>query len=92
MRFASLGSGSEGNALLIECGQHWEQAAEGRPTDHQLLLNAAEVLIHPMGQFDEAIALCVLFRREVPRDPDAELLNAEAPQWTRCWVIACDPI
>jgi tetratricopeptide (TPR) repeat protein len=51
-----------------EALEHYKQALALDETYFEAMLNAAEVLMHPLGEWDEAIAMC----------------ERSSSKWTRC--------
>lgn len=60
----------------LVAAKHWEQAAEGRPTDHQLLLNAVEVLSKYTKEYKRATDLAQRVTMADPNNVKAHVLLA----------------
>jgi hypothetical protein len=60
----------------LVAARHWEQAAEGRPTDHLLLLNAAEVLAKYTKEYKRATDLAQRVTMADPNNVKAHVLLA----------------
>lgn len=60
----------------LVAAKHWEQAAEGRPTDHLLLLNAAEVLAKYTKEYKRATDLAQRVTMADPNNVKAHVLLA----------------
>ena len=75
---AHIGAAREAmrEAQPLVAAKHWEQAAEGRPTDHQLLLNAAEVLSKYTKEYKRATDLAQRVTMADPNNVRAHVLLA----------------
>nr|MBK7067557.1 DnaJ domain-containing protein [Deltaproteobacteria bacterium] len=60
----------------LVAAKHWEQAAEGRPTDHLLVLNAAEVLAKYTKEYKRATDLAQRVTMADPNNVKAHVLLA----------------